>query len=506
MLIEITVPRLGWTMEEGTFVGWLKKPGDIVRAGQPLFTLDGDKALQEVEAIDSGILRIPPDAPAPGSTVKVGRLLGYLVTESKESENVSDPAVVATPPSPRPLTVEPTPLSTILDRVENLGLISGSNRRAISPRALRVAAELNVDWAALKGTGRGGRIRERDVVAASGGSTKSTTRAVVAGNVAITDWTFPDLGIEEEVLKPVGHQIIARQCKSEADLISLTRDADCVITQFARVNANVIAAMARARAIVRYGIGVDNVDLDAARAHGIPICNVLDYCIDEVADHTLAFILAATRQVVSHTVHLRAGKWGLAGPLSGMNALRDLTVGVVGFGRIGREVVRRLIAFKCQVVVFDPIVPVGEIERAGARPAASVEQLLPVCDILTLHCPSTAKTRRMISRDALAALKPGAVLINVARGDLVDTAALVEALQSGHLGGAALDVCDPEPIPAESALLKLSNVIVAPHIASASPPAVRRLRETAATLAAAALKGELPPNVVNGLTAPRRIA
>jgi len=506
MLIEITVPRLGWTMEEGTFVAWLKKPGDRVRAGEPLFTLDGDKALQEVEAIDSGILRIPPDAPEPGSTVKVGRLLGYLVTDANESESVSDMAAVAPSASETLVGAEPPQRSKILDRVENLEPSARSNRRAISPRALRVAAELNVNWTVLKGSGRGGRIRERDVVAAASGSKKSTARAAIAGQVAITDWTFPDLGIEEEILKPLGHRIIARQCKSEADLISLAADADCVITQFARVNANVIAALSRARAIVRYGIGVDNVDLDAARAHGIPVCNVPDYCIDEVADHTLAFILAATRQVVSHTVHLRAGNWGLAGPLAAMKALRDLTVGVIGFGRIGREVVRRLIAFKCQVVVFDPVVPAVEIERAGARPAASVEKLLPICDILTLHCPSTAKTRRMIGRDALAALKPGAILINVARGDLVDTAALIEALQSGHLGGAALDVCDPEPIPADSALLKLSNVIVAPHIASASPPAVRRLRETAATLAATALKGELPPNVVNGVTVPRHIA
>src|SRR5262249_6035884 len=156
-------------------------------------------------------------------------------------------------------------------------------------------------------------------------------------------------------------------------------------------------------------------------------------------------------------------------------------------------------AFKCQVVVYDPVVPAGEIERAGSRVAASLQELLPICDVLTLHCPSTAKTRRMIGREALAAIKPGALLINVARGELDVSAALVEALPSGPLGGAALDVCDPEPIPKDSALFKFSNVILAPHIASASPPAVRRLRETAATLAATALKGQLPPNVVNGV-------
>ena len=123
--------------------------------------------------------------------------------------------------------------------------------------------------------------------------------------VVITDWTFPDLRVEEAMLKAQGIELVARQCKTEAELVALCADADAVITQFARVNSNVIAAMSKARAIVRYGIGVDNVDCDAARLRGIPVCNVPDYCIDEVADQTLAFILATTRQVVTHAAHLR---------------------------------------------------------------------------------------------------------------------------------------------------------------------------------------------------------
>ena len=144
-----------------------------------------------------------------------------------------------------------------------------------------------------------------------------------AAKVVITDWTFPDLGVEEKILNACGVEVEARQCKTEAELIALCAGADAVITQFARVNANVIAAMKKARAIVRYGIGVDNVDLDAARACGIPVCNVPDYCIDEVADQTLAFILATTRQVVTHANHLRAGQWGLVTQLACMKALRD---------------------------------------------------------------------------------------------------------------------------------------------------------------------------------------
>ena len=222
--------------------------------------------------------------------------------------------------------------------------------------------------------------------------------------IVVTDYAFPDLSIEQAVL--AGCELTGRQCKTESDLLDLCQYADAVITQFARVNANVVAGMGRARAIVRYGIGVDNVDLEAARTRGIPVCNVPDYCVDEVADHTLAFILAMTRQVVTHTDHLRSGKWGLVGPLANMKALAQLIVGVVGFGRIGREVVRRLASFKCAIRVFDPFVPAEEIRKLGLQPA-SFDELLQAVDLLTLHCPSTPKTRKMLNRDSFAKLKRG---------------------------------------------------------------------------------------------------
>lgn len=178
--------------------------------------------------------------------------------------------------------------------------------------------------------------------------------------IAITDYSFSNLAVEEGILRPQGIELAAFQEKrSVAEISQLVADADAVITQFAPVTAEVIACMKKAKAIVRYGIGVDNVDLDAAKKQGIPVCNVPDYCIDEVADHTLSFILATTRQVVTNCNRLRNGKWGLATPLSQMFALRDLTVGVVGFGRIGREVAARLRAFKCPVLVADPVVAGG---------------------------------------------------------------------------------------------------------------------------------------------------
>ena len=317
--------------------------------------------------------------------------------------------------------------------------------------------------------------------------------------VAVTDFSFPSLDVEESILEPQGFRILSGQCKTAETLIPLVENADAVITQFAPIKAEVIAAMKKAKVIVRYGIGVDNVDLIAAHARGIPVCNVPDYCIDEVADHTLAFILGATRQVVANTVFVREGRWGLSVPLGGMRTLKELTVGIVGFGRIGREVVSRLAPFKCRRIVHDPVASGDDIRASGCEPV-DLNTLIENSDIMTLHCPSTSQTRQMLNANSIARMKPGAILINLARGDLIETAALISALQSGHISVAAIDVCDPEPIPVESPLRKLENVIVASHVASASVKAVRTLRETAAAIAGMALRGEKLPNIVNGVT------
>lgn len=317
--------------------------------------------------------------------------------------------------------------------------------------------------------------------------------------VAITDYSFPDLELERSILSAGGFGLLSGNNKEIPALQSLVAEADAVITQFAPINAAVIGEMQRAKVIVRYGIGYDNVDVQAARERGIPVCNIPDYCIDEVADHTLAFILGVTRQVIPNTLHIRDGQWGLATPLDHLRTLRDQTVGIVGFGRIGREVASRLVPFKSRRLVFDAFVPAEVVRSAGCEPV-SLDDLLAKSDIVTLHCPSTPQTNKLLNATSIARMKPGSVVINLARGDLVDTAALVAALQSGQIASAALDVCDPEPIPADSPLRSLPNVIVASHIASASPKAVRTLRETAAKLAVMALRGELLPNVVNGVT------
>ena len=314
--------------------------------------------------------------------------------------------------------------------------------------------------------------------------------------VAVTDFNSGEVGIEERILRPLDCNVVLKQCKTSAELIELTQDADFVITQFARVNAEVINAMQRARIIVRYGIGVDNVDLDAARAKGIPVCNVPDYCLDEVADQTLAFILALTRHVVPVANYIQSGEWGSPIPGGQFRALKEQTVGIVGFGRIGREVCSRLKAFKCKVQVFDPFLTPEDAQKHGLI-SANLDELLQTSDIVSLHCPSTAQTRKMLNAASFAKMKRGALLVNVARGDLIDGTALVDSLQNGTLSGAALDVFETEPIPKSHPILKCKNVVLSPHLASASLSSGKRLRESVAQHVARAVRGEPLQSVVN---------
>jgi D-3-phosphoglycerate dehydrogenase len=320
----------------------------------------------------------------------------------------------------------------------------------------------------------------------------------------VTDYTFPTLDVEKRLLSPLGVAVEGVETGSRADLLTELQSADYVLTQFARLDAEAISAMNRAKVIVRYGIGVDNVDLEAARSRNIPVCNVPDYCIDEVADHTLAFILAATRRVVENANHVRDGQWGLPVAVDAMRCLKTLTVGVIGFGRIGREVAARLAPFKCQIVVHDPGVSRQSIEDAGCE-AATLEGLIVSSDVVTIHCPATPATRHLINADIIDAMKPGTILINIARGNIVCSDSLVRGLQSGKIGFAALDVFDPEPPAADHPIRKMPNVILHSHIASASADAVLKLRHDAASLVALAAEGRPLHNVVNGVhPSPRR--
>ena len=217
--------------------------------------------------------------------------------------------------------------------------------------------------------------------------------------VVVTDNPFGPLGIESKGSRAARLQA---RCEDQGSASGRTLAAagrrGYVMTVFASITSDVIATMRRAKVIVRYGVGVDNIDLEAARSKGIPVCNVPDYCMDEVADHTLALILASTRQVVPNCTKLRGGHWGLAVPAEAMKTLCDLTVGVIGCGRIGREVIARLRPFKCRILVHDPALAAADINSLGCDPA-SLDELLGASDIVTLHCPSIPPTFHMLNRE-----------------------------------------------------------------------------------------------------------
>jgi D-3-phosphoglycerate dehydrogenase len=317
--------------------------------------------------------------------------------------------------------------------------------------------------------------------------------------VAVTDYTFPNLEIEKRLLEPLGLTLVAGQCREPTEVIELLRGADYVMTQFAPLNAKVISSLEGVRVIVRYGIGVDNVDLAAAKNKGIPVCNVPDFCIEEVADHTLALILAATRQVVANGQHVKNGEWGLAVPLPAMRTLKAMTVGLVGFGRIGREVAARLRPFKCRIQVYDPAALDAEVATLGYKPVG-LHELLASSDLITLHCPANESTIHLIDEAAIAQMKPGVILVNVARGAIVCTKSLLAGLQSGRIAFAALDVLEKEPPLRTDPLRGCDNVLIHSHIASASEAAAKRLREEAAELVSLAAQGKPLRNVVNGVS------
>ncbi len=316
--------------------------------------------------------------------------------------------------------------------------------------------------------------------------------------VVITDFAGGNIDIEKNLLEEAGCQVVFPQTQAQDRLIDAIADADYVITQFAPINAAVIAAMSRCKVIVRYGIGVDNVDLKAAAAKNIPVCNIPDYCIDEVADHTLALALDATRQITPSANNVRNGQWKPAVSLSQMHALRNMIVGVIGFGRIGREVAARFKAFKCKVQVFDPVAAPTDIEAAGCV-SVSLDEIICGSDLITLHCPSNDHTRYMINVDSIGKMKKGVIIVNSSRGTLIRTEDLIAGLKSGQVAAAALDVTDPEPINFDSELLKFPTVVVTSHIASVSAQAVRKLREDAAGIVIRVHNGGKAINVVNGL-------
>lgn len=308
--------------------------------------------------------------------------------------------------------------------------------------------------------------------------------------VAIADSPFPSLDPIEKALSPLGAELHLSKSSEVEDILAVARDADALIVCYAKIPGDLIRALTSCKVIGRTGLGVDNIDLPAARERNITVTYVPDYCMAEVSDHAMALLLTLARKVVFANATVQAGRWEMAAVVP-IHRLTGQVLGLVGFGNIPRALAPKAKAFGLRVVAYDPFASPDLFASAGVE-SVGFDELLEISDFISVHAPLTPQTRGLLNADAFARMKPGALLINTARGPLVDHDALVEALDSGHLGGAALDVVETEPLPQDSPLLGRDNVVLTPHTAFYSVEALQELQTKAATDVARVLSGSAP--------------
>lgn len=313
--------------------------------------------------------------------------------------------------------------------------------------------------------------------------------------VVITDYNYPDLNIERDVLGRWGAQVVPTQCSTPEQVMEAAKNADALIAQYAPITAEVIAHLSRCKVLGRYGIGVDNIDVDAATARAIAVVNVPSYCEDEVSDHALSMLLSWVRRIPHYTEEIRRGTWDwkTGRPI---HHLGGKVLGLLGFGKIARTLARKVKAIGLEVIAFDPYLPPETFAREGVTPVGW-DELLSCSDFLSVHVPLTSETRHLIDGATLAKMKPTACLINTARGWVVDEAALAETLRTGRLGGACLDVMETEPPPKESPLLAMDQVLLSPHVGWYSEESQAELRRKLVEDIGRALNGIRPHGLVN---------
>lgn len=313
--------------------------------------------------------------------------------------------------------------------------------------------------------------------------------------VVVTDHLFPSMEDEARMFRGMDAELVVGQCREEDDVIELCRRADAVLNTYARMTPRVMENLERCRVIVRFGIGYDNVAVDAATRRGIMVANTTDYCIDEVADQALAMLLACARGLFPAGRIARDATWDLA-KMPVLRRLRGQTLGLLGIGRIGAAVAARARGFGLRVAACDPHVEEAAAREAGAQ-LADLDTLLRTSDYVSVHVPLVTETEGMIDAGAFARMKPTAFLINVARGRIVNQSDLVRALRQGDIAGAGLDVLEREPPAPGDPVTTLDNVVLTPHSAWYSEEARAEMRRRAVGQVVSVLRGELPYSLIN---------
>lgn len=313
--------------------------------------------------------------------------------------------------------------------------------------------------------------------------------------VVITDCDHGNVDIERGVAERAGFELVVAQCHTEAEVIAAAQGASAILTQYAPVTAEVLGALPDLLAIGRYGVGVDTVDVDAASARGVAVCNVPDYGTEDVSDHAIAHAVSLLRGLPALDKALRRGSadLGVAQPLHRFNAI---TFGVYGLGLIGEATARKARGLGMRVVGTDPRYTPGSTTPDGTE-VVSPEVLLAGADLLSLHLPLIPQTKHLINDAAFAAMKPGVKIVNTCRGGVMDTAALVRALRSGIVSAAGLDVFEQEPLPVTSELLEFEQVMLTPHAAWYSEESFTELKRRAMENILDVCAGRPVPNTVN---------
>jgi D-3-phosphoglycerate dehydrogenase len=312
--------------------------------------------------------------------------------------------------------------------------------------------------------------------------------------VAVSDSVFPNLDQARAVLSKIGADIrLAADAKPDS-ILGVAREADALLTTYAKITGDMIRQMKRCRIISRFGIGVDNVDIAAATEGRIVVTKVPDYCLDEVSDHAMALLLASARKITLANKQVHAGRWEMPAVVP-IHRLRGSVLGLVGFGRIPQLVAPKAKAFGMRVVASDPYIPKAVFENAGVD-GVEFNELVKISDFISIHSPLLPETRNLFNADLFRRMKPTAYVINTARGPIVDEKALADALDAGHLAGAALDVMPTEP-PVNSPLFGRDNVIITPHTSFYSEESLVDLQTKAAEEVARVLTGQQPRNPVN---------
>jgi D-3-phosphoglycerate dehydrogenase len=309
--------------------------------------------------------------------------------------------------------------------------------------------------------------------------------------VVVTDFTFPDLAQEEAAAVGGGAVFASHQCRTAADVTAAVAGADVVVVQFAPFDAAAAAAVAPGATVIRYGVGFNNIDVVAAEGQGLRVGYVPDYCADEVADHTAAAALSMLRKLPMLDASVRAGTWAAVAHAKPLKPFSDTDFGFFGLGQIGRAVLARLKGFGFRFLAADPGLSAEEAARIGVT-LVDAATLLREADIITLHAPATAQTTGFFNAARLATMRPNAVIVNSARGQLIVEEDLAEALTRGTIAGAALDVFHVEPLPADNPLRHAPNTLLTPHAAWYSEAAIHRLQALVAEDIARALRGEGP--------------